>query len=421
MASPSTTAVRRPRNGPRRSGRSPSRHPGRWVAAAIVLLLLAIIVHSVATNPRFGWGIVRRLLLRPAHPARPARDARADGHLDGDRDRPRRPARGDAAVAQPARRRLELDLHLALPRHARAGPDPVLELHLGALSDRSRSGSRSAGRSSSTASANAVITPFAAAILGLGLNEGAYMAEIVRAGIISVDEGQTEAAHAAGHDPAADHAPDRAAAGDAGDHPADRQRDDLHAEDDVAGQRDRLRRAAVLGAADLLGELPPDPAAARRERLVPDHDHGALDRAVLPRAPVRPRRRPRPAPRHRCSACAAPCSRRRGSRGERRADGQGRGRPQVLRARSRSSRASRWRSARARCSACSARPAPASRRSCAASTTWRRSTPGGCRSTASWSATGRRATGCYELQDAEVAASARTSGWCSSASTCSRT
>ena len=37
-----------------------------------------------------------------------------------------------------------------------------------------------------------------AAILALGLNEGAYMAEIVRAGIISVDEGQTEAAHALG-------------------------------------------------------------------------------------------------------------------------------------------------------------------------------------------------------------------------------
>ena len=37
-----------------------------------------------------------------------------------------------------------------------------------------------------------------AAILALGLNEGAYMAEIVRAGIISVDEGQTEAAQRLG-------------------------------------------------------------------------------------------------------------------------------------------------------------------------------------------------------------------------------
>jgi polar amino acid transport system permease protein len=37
-----------------------------------------------------------------------------------------------------------------------------------------------------------------AALLGLGLNEAAYMAEIVRAGIQSVDEGQVEAAHALG-------------------------------------------------------------------------------------------------------------------------------------------------------------------------------------------------------------------------------
>jgi polar amino acid transport system permease protein len=48
------------------------------------------------------------------------------------------------------------------------------------------------------ANANTLITPFVAAILGLGLNEGAYMAEIVRAGIISVEEGQTEAAQSLG-------------------------------------------------------------------------------------------------------------------------------------------------------------------------------------------------------------------------------
>lgn len=43
---------------------------------------------------------------------------------------------------------------------------------------------------------NAVITSFIAAVLGLGLNEGAYMAEIVRGGIQSVDRGQIEAASA---------------------------------------------------------------------------------------------------------------------------------------------------------------------------------------------------------------------------------
>jgi polar amino acid transport system permease protein len=46
--------------------------------------------------------------------------------------------------------------------------------------------------------ANTLITPTVAALLGLGLNEGAYMAEIVRAGIISVHEGQTQAAQSLG-------------------------------------------------------------------------------------------------------------------------------------------------------------------------------------------------------------------------------
>lgn len=45
---------------------------------------------------------------------------------------------------------------------------------------------------------NALITPFIAAVLTLGLNEGAYMAEIVRSGILSVPEGQTYAASSLG-------------------------------------------------------------------------------------------------------------------------------------------------------------------------------------------------------------------------------
>ena len=38
------------------------------------------------------------------------------------------------------------------------------------------------------------MTPFGAALLGLALNEAAYMAEIVRGGLLSVGRGQTEAA-----------------------------------------------------------------------------------------------------------------------------------------------------------------------------------------------------------------------------------
>lgn len=41
---------------------------------------------------------------------------------------------------------------------------------------------------------NALISPFVAAVLALSLNQGAYMCEIVRAGILSVDTGQIEAA-----------------------------------------------------------------------------------------------------------------------------------------------------------------------------------------------------------------------------------
>jgi polar amino acid transport system permease protein len=46
---------------------------------------------------------------------------------------------------------------------------------------------------------NNVITPFiAAAVLGLGINEAAYMSEIYRAGILSVHAGQVEAAQSLG-------------------------------------------------------------------------------------------------------------------------------------------------------------------------------------------------------------------------------
>jgi polar amino acid transport system permease protein len=45
---------------------------------------------------------------------------------------------------------------------------------------------------------NTWLTPFLVASVGLALNEGAYMSEVVRAGLISVDEGQTEAAQSIG-------------------------------------------------------------------------------------------------------------------------------------------------------------------------------------------------------------------------------
>lgn len=47
-------------------------------------------------------------------------------------------------------------------------------------------------------STNAVMGSFTAALIALSLNEGAYMAEIVRGGILAIDRGQVEAARALG-------------------------------------------------------------------------------------------------------------------------------------------------------------------------------------------------------------------------------
>lgn len=50
-------------------------------------------------------------------------------------------------------------------------------------------------------STNQIVTSFVAALLALSLNEAAYMAEIIRAGITSIDRGQGEAAAALGYTP----------------------------------------------------------------------------------------------------------------------------------------------------------------------------------------------------------------------------
>ncbi|MBO0885083.1 MAG: ABC transporter permease subunit, partial [Mycobacterium sp.] len=40
----------------------PVRHPGRWVAAAVIGLLLAMLVHSLVTNPNWQWSVVKQNL-----------------------------------------------------------------------------------------------------------------------------------------------------------------------------------------------------------------------------------------------------------------------------------------------------------------------------------------------------------------------
>ena len=227
----------------------PVRHPGRWVAAAIIVFLgVASAIRSRRTPASSGGssattsstphphGVVVTIELTVA--------SMAIGIVA------RRGAGRDAPVAEPARRRRELGVHLALPRHAGARPDPAS----GTTSRRSipRFALGIPFGPTSCTSRHALITPFVAGMLALGLNEGAYMAEIVRAGIISVDGGPDPGGAEPRDDPPADHAADRAAAGDARDHPADGQRDDLDAEDDLARQRHRPVAPELLYAAQLI-------------------------------------------------------------------------------------------------------------------------------------------------------------------------
>ena len=44
----------------------PVRHPGRWVAAGVVVVIAAAIVRSVVTDPHFEWSVVGEYLFDDA-------------------------------------------------------------------------------------------------------------------------------------------------------------------------------------------------------------------------------------------------------------------------------------------------------------------------------------------------------------------
>ena len=89
-----------------------------------------------------------------------------------------------------------------------------------------------------------------AGIVTLALNEGAYMAEIMRAAIDSVDKGQAEAAESLGmrRRQAMRHVV--LAAGHAGGHPAARQRVQQHAQGHLAAERRSGLQELFLAAQD---------------------------------------------------------------------------------------------------------------------------------------------------------------------------
>lgn len=44
----------------------PARHPGRWVGSIFAALVLVAIVHSLATNPRWEWGVFGQWFFSPS-------------------------------------------------------------------------------------------------------------------------------------------------------------------------------------------------------------------------------------------------------------------------------------------------------------------------------------------------------------------
>jgi polar amino acid transport system permease protein len=174
----------------------PVRHPGRWIAAAIVLVVAVALVRSVVTNPRFEWGVVGEYLFdeRVLEGVRVTIEltviAMAIGILLGVL----------LAVMRLSANPLVSGSSWLYIWFFRGTPVLVQLLfwyNVAALYPKIGIGVPF-GPAVVHANANTLITPFRAAILGLGLNEGAYMAEIVRAGMISVEEGQSDAAQSLG-------------------------------------------------------------------------------------------------------------------------------------------------------------------------------------------------------------------------------
>lgn len=177
----------------------PSRHPWRTTLAIVIVIAAAWSIYLVAKNPRFGWDIVFSYLFAP-----PVLNglvltlwltvvAMVIGILLGIvlavmRSSGNYIISGIAAVYIWFFRGVPLLVQLIFWYNL-AALFPTVGLGIPGLF------------TFGSVDTNVLITPLAAAIVGLGLNEAAFMAEIVRAGMSSVDKGQSEAARSIGMPP----------------------------------------------------------------------------------------------------------------------------------------------------------------------------------------------------------------------------
>ncbi|MCB5907771.1 amino acid ABC transporter permease [Streptomyces pinistramenti] len=174
----------------------PLRHPGRWVTSAVLIFVLVFLVQGWAANPRMQWATVGEFLFAPVvlEGLRTTLLLTVAAMAIG--------IAGGVVVAV-----LRMSANPVLARLSAfyiwvfRGTPLLVQLlfwyFLSAIVPVIGFGVPW-GPTFFQVDTNRLITQMTAAVLGLGLHEAAYMAEIVRAGLDSVDEGQSEAAHALG-------------------------------------------------------------------------------------------------------------------------------------------------------------------------------------------------------------------------------
>ncbi|MET0132986.1 MAG: amino acid ABC transporter permease [Kibdelosporangium sp.] len=174
----------------------PLRHPGRWIATVVVLVVLAQVVHGLVTNQFYQWerftywffepAVLDGLLITLYVAAVSAVLALAGGTV--------------LALARLSRSPVLQAVSWTYIWLFRSVPLIVVLLFLYNFSALYQTLSVGVpfGPAFITFGVTALATETVIAILGLTLHESAYAAEIVRAGILSVDQGQHEAAAALG-------------------------------------------------------------------------------------------------------------------------------------------------------------------------------------------------------------------------------
>ncbi|MGO4595174.1 amino acid ABC transporter permease [Leifsonia sp. 2TAF2] len=171
--------------------------PGSWIAGVIVLIVAAMVVQALVTNPNFQWDVVAAYFFSPqilsglVWTIELTFFSMLGGVALGTLLAVMRGA-DNPIVASAA------GVYVWFFRGTPLLVQLIFWFNLSSLYPTLRWGVPFTSVLFGQVGTNAVISPFTAALLGLGLNQAAYTAEIVRAGILSVPAGQLDAAASIG-------------------------------------------------------------------------------------------------------------------------------------------------------------------------------------------------------------------------------